>query len=523
MKVIILLVVVLAFVMADPTLVSTKYGKVQGYLDQDAVIFKGIPYAAPPVGNLRWSEPQTPSPWSGIKQTTVFSPGCPQECLMPPESCPTTTSEDCLYLNVFAPRYTNSTVPLPVMVFFPGGYFMHGSASCTLFEAGLFAARAQVILVTTNYRLGFLGFLTTSNTVKGNFGFLDQILVLNWVKENIANFNGNPNKVTIFGQSAGGSSIRAHLISPLSKGLYNQAIILSDPVSLPFKSQSEATMLGNQFELTIGCKDDLHCLRSQNISKVLQAQKALSLFINIDKLIHTFLPLAPVVDGKIIPNYFFNSIPKGSYNHVPLIVGTTKKDGLMFPYLALNSSMNSLEYYAFVAAFFGTSSPQILPKYPPADGVDKRPLVGSLLTDYVFECSSRWVIDTMSAQSDSPIYRYRWDHAMSWGGWPPARYNYCNGEACHGAELPFIFLPPTAVSNFTSNESILSATIVNYFSNFAWNGNPNGSGGASGSWPRWSKSTSPTMQFQTPTSSPVNGLDSPICGLWDSLGYKFGW
>ena len=170
------------------------------------------------------------------KVTQAFSPGCPQNCELPPKTCPDTVSEDCLYLNVFTPRedYLQSNGPQPVMVWFHGGRYEQGSASDILYDGSFMANASGVIIVTANYRIGVLGFLVTGS-LQGNYGWQDQRSVLLWVQNNIANFGGDPNSVTVFGQSVGGISTALHLTSPSSVGLLHKAIIQSDPFTLPVK------------------------------------------------------------------------------------------------------------------------------------------------------------------------------------------------------------------------------------------------------------------------------------------------
>lgn len=189
--------------------VQTTFGPVKGIreLDTGYEYWKGIPYAAPPAGPLRWKPPMEPTPWTETKNTVEFGAQCPQYCNMPDGMCANETSEDCLFLNVYRPGNISLSTKLPVMVFIPGGHFDMGTAGCRLYEGRYFAQKGQVVLVTINYRLGVLGFMVdTKRGIEGNYGFQDQRLALQWVQKNIANFGGDPNQVTLFGESAGASS-----------------------------------------------------------------------------------------------------------------------------------------------------------------------------------------------------------------------------------------------------------------------------------------------------------------------------
>jgi len=248
MRSLLISLLIIGVIYCDESIVQTKFGAVQGFVGEQYRSFAGIPFVAPPVNELRWTFPlPPPAPWSpNTLQAINWRAGCPQKCLLPPHTCPDTMSEDCLYLNIFTPRLANLTQPQPVMVFLPGGHFEQGTAGCTLYNASSMAAASNLVIVTVNYRLGFLGWLTTEDLI-GNFGFSDQIQALQWIKDNIAPFGGDPTQVTLFGQSAGATSLRAHLTSPSSKGLFHKVISQSDPFTLPMRDASDAINFGLLF------------------------------------------------------------------------------------------------------------------------------------------------------------------------------------------------------------------------------------------------------------------------------------
>ena len=210
--------------------VRTQSGLIEGIEESGSVVFKGIPFAAAPVGPRRWRAPEPPAPWSGVKSADRFSPICLQPGAYPENAPPEPMNEDCLYLNIWTPAHASSQAKLPVMVWIYGGGLLNGTGSTPLY-AGDALSRRGVIIVTFNYRLGALGFLAhpdlsseSPQKVSGNYGHLDQLAALSWVKENIAAFGGDPENVTVFGQSSGAISISALIASPLAKNLFQRAI-----------------------------------------------------------------------------------------------------------------------------------------------------------------------------------------------------------------------------------------------------------------------------------------------------------
>uniref|UniRef100_A0A6B2L1V8 Carboxylic ester hydrolase n=1 Tax=Arcella intermedia TaxID=1963864 RepID=A0A6B2L1V8_9EUKA len=488
----------------------------------------GVPFVAPPVGSLRWANPVPPTPWSDVLPTRKFKAGCPQKCVLPANTCPDEISEDCLYLNVYAPRLANVSTPQPVMVFIPGGHFDAGTAGCILYDGSTIVSSSNVVLVTINYRLGFLGWLTNVSpgnfSIEGNFGFMDQIFALRWVRDNIAAFGGDPNQVTLYGQSAGSSSTRAHLMSPLSAGLFHKAILQSDPLSLPFRDTADATTLGVTFTDELKCSD-INCLRSKTVEEILLAQDAVDNQINLDRPIIMFLPIAPTVDGSVIPHHTFDAFQKGEINKVPMIFGATSEDALLFIYKAANFSLTDVEYYAILAFLYGIDAFSISKEYPAYPDVgDKRPAVGFLGTHYIFDCPARYV-ESLFHNLTSSLYLYQWDHAISPALWGPD-YWFCYGHVCHGSELPFEFAGTEVqkLANWSDEERQLSRSIIGYYTNFARTGNPNsGHYIPSLNWPKWDPQTLQSMHFQTPQNTIDSGLLKNYCDFWDKLGYKYGW
>lgn len=514
-----------ALALAGSLTVQTQYGPVQGSENAGVISWKGIPYAAPPVNDLRFQSPRPPTPWSNTKVTTSWAAGCPQNCDLPPHTCPPQTSEDCLYLNVFAPA--NNTGNIATMVWLHGGHFDQGAGGCDLYDATTMVQTGNVVIVTLSYRLGVLGWIATYDGLTGNYGFQDQLLAMNWVKNNIARFGGDPTQVTLFGQSAGGTSLRAHLISPYSKGLFHKAISHSDPVPLPLQDLADAQLWGLNYLKEVGCQQGgSACLKNASLDKILAAQKVAEKFLNLARPLELFLPFVPLVDHKFIPYHIFDALNTGRINGVPLIMGSTKQDALLFVYKAVKSKLNTAEYVAVAAAIFLGQAPGVLEHYPPALIGDKRPELAILGTDYIFTCPVRAMMRGFqnATKSSFPLYLYQWDHALSWDGWGP-EYPFCQNEICHGADLPYLWNPPIIKNyvNFTAAEVVLSDQMIKYWTNFAKTGNPNQGIPLPVNWPAWNPQTLANLDLQTPRITVNSKLMAPQCDWWDTLGYHWGW
>src|SRR3984885_9183748 len=314
----------------------------------DVVVFRGIPYAAPPVGDLRWRAPQPAKAWEGVRECAKFGPAAPQIvspllATFPGMSLGASTSEDCLYLNVWAPGH-HSPEKLPVMVWVHGGGYTFGAHSPPLYEATNLSRRG-VIVVGMNYRLGALGFLAhpalsaeSEHGVSGNYGLLDQIEALRWVQKNIAAFGGDPERVTVFGESAGGNSVYSLLLTPLAKGLFQRAIPESGG-TLNFAQlkksaygHESAEEQGIAFAKKCGVKEGpglLAELRALPVEVLLKSVPGLDSMRSFS-FRNTGMRLAPIVDGYVITDDPMTMFERGSVNAVPMIVGANGNEGSMF-------------------------------------------------------------------------------------------------------------------------------------------------------------------------------------------------
>eukprot|EP01116_Phalansterium_solitarium_P017213 TRINITY_DN4179_c0_g1_i1.p1 TRINITY_DN4179_c0_g1~~TRINITY_DN4179_c0_g1_i1.p1 ORF type:complete len:460 (-),score=147.59 TRINITY_DN4179_c0_g1_i1:760-2139(-) len=430
------------FVAADDLLVETKTGLVRGvyehYASNPIRVFKGIPYGAPPTGDYRFSPPRPAQSWApSVLDASSFGPGCPQNCQLPPMMCPAATSEDCLHVNVFAPLNASN---LPVMVFIFGGGFLQGSASDNVYDGSLLADRG-VIVVTADYRVDVIGWLVTAGS-PGNYGLQDQRMYIQWAIDNIAAFGGNPEAITLFGESAGGMSIAAHLVSPLSAGMFQKVIIESDPFAIEFKGIEYATELGNKVAAKVGCpaslgaQPQLTCLRKVSIETLLAASDSTVAIPNLLSFnLSIALPWMPVVDGVELPLPAFEAFEQGKFQKVPMMLGTNQDEGIMFTY-QIEDYFDNVEYAALLLAVFKESGPAVLEMYPPpADPTTNViDLFSDLLTHYLFACSSRYIANK-TASYDVPVYLYHFDHVLSFSEAWGSNFTFCYNKSCHGAEV----------------------------------------------------------------------------------------
>jgi para-nitrobenzyl esterase len=310
------------------TLVETRCGTVQGIEKQGVLQFRGIPFAAPPVGDLRWRPPQPPEPWAGVRQADEFGPMAPQGpsryAFFATAEQPEIDEASCLTLNVFTPGVDGD--PRPVLFWIHGGGFTGGSGRNAWYNGASFASRG-VVVVTINYRLGALGFLHLGDELpgSGNCGLLDQVAALEWVRDNIAAFGGDPARVTVFGESAGGMSIGSLLGLPAASGLFQQAVPQSGAASTVNTPEHAAAVA----ELTIAKAGGLDALRAAPWERLVEIQDEVAL--EFQRGVGA-LPFMPVVDGTVLPRPPLESVRAGSAARVRLLTGTTRDEMALFLY-----------------------------------------------------------------------------------------------------------------------------------------------------------------------------------------------
>lgn len=527
--------------------VTTKYGKIRGFYQDNVAIYYGIPFARPPVGDLRWRVSQDPVPWgSRTYNATAQKPACPQthcDLLSPPLVCPAQQSEDCLYLDMFTPKDAsiNGSANYPVMIFVHGGNFVRMSGTSPLFDGRKLSGTRGVIVVNFNYRMGALGFLVTGQTAKdatGNYGILDQQQAMKWVQRNIRPFGGDPDQVTIFGESAGAESVLLHYTLPSSDPYYRGAIVESSPVAIPYKTFPEAVVLGALLAELLGCTPrDMNCLRTKTAAQIAAAQWQTRSKVASLKLLETFEPWGPYVDGQFLQGQPLDVLRRGQFSDKPLIVGTVSEETVQYIYSAWNRSVDTRTYEEAVLATYPGHFLNILRRYPAAQTGDERDTMVKMSTDLVFACCTRNATRYISARAagarkapESRVWAYVWDHAFSFPGW--GHVTECEGRVCHGSELVYLFHTEWAGNyTFTPDEQVLSGQIMDYWTNFAKTGDPNGlarslgSGGRNGPrltplWPQYGPDGSwPYFRFQSPSGTVDTDYKKDNCDFWDTVGY----
>jgi len=454
-------------------IVKTDAGYVSGLQQGNLRVFTGVPFAAPPTGDLRWRPPAPVQPWVGVKETKVFSPACPQPTLADPTL---NMSEDCLYLNVWTPAKSPDE-KLPVMVFSYGGAFGKIAGSMPLYN-GTALAEKGVVVVTPNYRVGALGFLAhpeldaeSPYNVSGNYGLLDQIAAMQWVRQNIDKFGGDPSRVTIFGQSAGGESILIHLVSPQSKGLYQQAIVESGTFWTngaeidALNSRADAEELGQTFAQGLGYSGPGAIAQMRNVSaqKIADATPWPAAPFQMVNMRH----FEPTIDGWLIPDSPDELFRLHRINPVPLIIGSNADDGTT---LAAGANMTVPEYQEFIRNRFEDAD-AVLAKYPASSTAEVQTRLEQIMTDYDFTDAVKFVAGSM-AETNTSTWRYQYSYVL-----PGQPYG-----AFHGSETILLFRVPIPMDPATDS---VADNLIDIWTRFAKTGDPNG--GMSVTWPKYSR------------------------------------
>lgn len=492
--------------------VKTSSGKI-------ANSYLGIPYAQSTENENRWKPPKPIEVWSGIFKATEFGPICPQITKKDLYQ-----SEDCLSLNVWVPDYSDGKVhKLPVIVFIHGGVFIEGSSADPLYDGSYLSANEGVIVVSMNYRLGVLGFLAglndkaTGEILEGNYGLLDQQLALKWVKKNITSFGGDPDKITLFGESSGAMSVGIHSVSfPSSRGLFRAAIMESNPFGIPYKTIEESKPFAKHFTNNIGCEhDDIACMRKKPIEDVLISQTKKSIWPLVFNGLKDFLTWAPVVDDRLFTIQPIKSIEKGKLK-IPLITGTNKQEGILFVELTKNGigkkKLSTFDYHLVLDILFRDYSyRKIIRDRYPAQSKDNSTVLSDLLTDYLFTCSNRYV----ASKNKKSTWAYEFDQVSSFNILP--KIPSCTDAVCHGDELPYVFHSAENDGySFDEAEEELSVLIQKYWSDFAKYRDPDKK---DKNWPSFGNDNYHIV-FDTPINKiAISSNYDSNCDLWDEVGY----
>ena len=458
----------------DPIQIDS--GLVSGTVTDGLRVYKGIPFAAPPVGNLRWKPPQPAVPWQGVKQCTEFGPVPHQWAALGPQ--PKDSNEDCLYLNVWTPAKKQSD-RLPVMIWLYGGGFRFGSGSTSLYD-GVNLANRGVIVVTLNYRVGTLGFIAhpllskeSEHNSSGNYGILDQIAALKWVQKNIAALGGDPNRVTIFGESAGAISVTCLMASPLAKGLFQRAISQS-LAELGFFGHIRESKAGNEPAETQGerlakdlvcdtAPDPIACMRSKSAEEVMAKGKPPANYLSPG------YRYGPIVDGWVLPDLPLNIFEAGKQYDVPYLLGSNADEWALFQ---LRVPTTAGSYQAYVKRTAGEYAQQVLTMYPATNDEQAKASEEQVLTLHAFTCPAKAYATAMD-KVPSKAYFYQFSRVP-----PGSRIG-----AFHALEIGYVFgnlmpiLPtPDPEAYFDNTDKALSEAMMGYWTNFAKTGDPNGQG-----------------------------------------------
>lgn len=506
--------------------VRASAGPVQGLDNHGVYEYLGIPYAQPPVGDLRWQSPQPYPQWTETRDATHFGPACAQITTLGAFAGPPNSNEDCLYLNVFTPKQAGSEKPA-VLVWIHGGGNFDGESND--YDASKLASKGNLVVVTLNYRLGLLGWLANpaldhEGHAFGNYGLMDQQLALKWVQKNIASFGGDPKKVALGGQSAGSVDASAQVVSPLAAGLFNRAIfesVLRDSISL-----SAGEELGAAFSAAAGCgsgsgPDVAACLRHLPVETILKLQ-------GTESANGPYVTTAPIADGTIVPSQgLFDAFRKGKFAHMPIMSGFTH-DEYNFP-IAINeyfsvppqAPVSEADVKKYVETTYGANASKVLAAYNPGSYATPQLALDAMGTGSLI-CPQQAVNQILSSQV--PLYAYEFNDRTAPFFFP--ELPDFQSLAYHTADIQYLFPgwhggPRGIAHPLNSTQMQLSDELVTAWANFARTGNPNRTGDRP--WPRYD-ARKPQSSFYLSEDIPALSLrtanqvsEEHQCKLWDSL------
>jgi para-nitrobenzyl esterase len=488
----------------DRDVVFTDRGPVRGTIGTDVRSFQGIPYAAPPLGALRWQPPQPPERWRQPLDATAPRGICPQP---PMFGAPGSTNEDCLYLNVTTPRHAHGR--LPVMVWIHGGGFTTGAG--WFYNASKLAAEGDVMVVTINYRLGPFGFLALPaldaehpRVQSGNAGIEDQQAAMRWVRRNAWAFGGDASNITIFGESAGSASVCVNLVSPTATGLFHKAIGQSFSCTSKLTTKQAAETAGTAFAGKFGCTDPAsaaECLRGKPSADLLAAWPG----------------GGPVVGGREIPLQPPDALRANRFHHVPIMHGNTHDEMRLFVSAQFDATGHPLtpqQYEAFIRGTYGAAADRVLALYPLSAFPSPTIALSTVETDFgtnLATCGHLTAYRALAAHV--PVYAYQFADRTA-----PALLDLPNFDegAEHAAELNFLF-PRLFGGPLSAAQEALSTTMVQYWTNFAHRSTPRAHDLPN--WPRFrSDADVLSLNIGPGNIHPVNPAIPSNCAFWESLG-----
>jgi para-nitrobenzyl esterase len=508
------------------TLLTIRDGKIQGDTDGATRRFRGIPFAKPPVGDLRWKPPQPVETWSDVRQVLEYASECAQTSWI---QGPEVLEEDCLYLNVWTPEPAPKS-PIPVMVWLPGGGNQNGGASDTsplvqgalLYDGRDLAETRNVVVVTINYRLGVFGFFSHSGLTKegsnsGNQGLLDQRAALVWVRDNIAAFGGDPKNVTLFGESAGSQDTCLQVVSPGTKGLFHRAISESGGCTSFRKLKAEGESQAATFADAVGCggtADELACLRGKPVKELLLDSPVDGLpdggalpggprfSGGVDRW-----DFNPVVDGTVIPDQPRALVESGKFAKVPYVLGSNFEEGRLFMLAANPPVTTDAEYRAALDRLFKGAAASVAATYPASAFPSPQDALVRVWGDFRLGCSTTDSARRFAKQG-APVYLYHFSREI------PGLEAL---DATHGVEMPYVFgtlvKPANADASFDADVA-LSDEVQAYWSRFAKAGDPNGESALV--WPKFDEAGNVSMGFDVPSATLV-GFRRTECDFWATI------
>ncbi|SEO17928.1 carboxylesterase/lipase family protein [Mucilaginibacter sp. OK283] len=471
--------------------VKTNSGMVSGSANSDGSvhIFKGIPFAAPPVGNFRWKEPQPVTPWGGVKQCTTFSASPMQprpdefgvytrEFLIPYQPI----GEDCLYLNVWT-NATSSADKKPVLVYIYGGGFGSGGAACPIYD-GEATSKKGVVFVVINYRVGIFGFFAhpelskeSGHNASGNYGLMDQLAALKWVKQNIKNFGGDPGNVTVAGQSAGAMSVNCLVASPLAKGLFQKAIaesgamFISGPFGSPTLQEAEQRGLKLAQQLKANTLADMRNIPAADLLNKWQAR--------------------PIIDGYVLPGTIAGTFASNKENPVALLTGWNEDDAFV------GKLKTAEEYKKQIAEQYGDKAAAFLQHYPGNTDAEAARSQINISRDQIFGIQNYTWANVQSNKKQAKVYVYRFTRRL------PATPDFVKYGAFHTGEVAYAYDNLKFLNRpWEPIDQQLATTVSTYWTNFAKTGNPNGAGLPL--WPSYNATDAQIMILgEMPTAKPL--------------------
>lgn len=495
-------------------ILNTDQGLAQGIASNGVSRFLGLPFAAPPIGHLRWRAPQAPAAWSGVRDATQFANTCTQEAS--PYGARAET-EDCLYLNIYQPDNASGQ-PLPVMVWLHGGGYVLGAGSA--YDGAALAKAAKAVVVTTNYRLGVFGYMSLpgmqAEDSAANYGIQDQQAALRWVKQHASRMGGDPDKVTIFGQSAGGNSVCLHVLSPRSSGLFQRAISQSGPcVLLRNVPLSQITAQSEALSQTMGCPNgpgQLACMRQKTTAELMNATPP-----NLD-IINAKPEWVPAIDGVILPQAADKLARSGRINRVPVMFGNDHDEGRLFVALSyhipLQRAVTAAEFTSAMNLMVGPTLAPLFTNvlYSPTKygSIDKA--LAATVTDNFYACSALSDVKSLSRHTKAYSFEFNDQNA------PSAPNPFMPWNAYHSAELAYLFQGETPSPIFTPAQQALADQMVQYWANFAAKGDPNGPGLPH--WAEFNRLSAPVQNLEpgaVGTRSWGHFEQDHQCAVWDAF------